>query len=91
MWSQGVHAIQKRAWHAGTQWMSQRRKRGDTRRAWRQMASYLSPKGKYWILEYKNALELLWAGTTAFHSDSAQLIPFIADDKKSCSPDISAF
>lgn len=55
------------------------------------MVSYLSLNGRYWILKYKNTLELLGAGTKTFHSDGAQLRSILADDEKTCASDVSAF
>lgn len=82
---------QKGAWHAEIQCKSWRKKRGDARIAWRQVVSYLSPKGRYWILKSQNTFELLGAGTKTFHSVGAHLISLIADDKETCAPEVSAF
>lgn len=51
---------------------------------------YLSPKGIYWILKYKNTLELLRAGTKTLQSDGALFLTIFAD-KETCVTEASAF
>lgn len=55
------------------------------------MVNHVSPKGRYWILKYKNTLEFLRAGTKIFHSVGAYLISVFGDDEEMFGPDISAF
>ena len=46
------------------------------------MVNHVSPKGRYWILKYKNTLEFLRAGTKIFHSVDTYLISVLGDDEE---------
>ena len=52
------------------------------------MVNHVSPKGRYWILKYKNTLEFLIAGTKIFHSVGTYLISVLGDNEET---DISIF